>query len=190
MLSWHNPCRRLLTVQTFVRYSRFCPISGNFIDWHSFDSFQSSGELQVIVVLASFVHSTNRLSRRSWLYSPLFGFAFSCLLFGYSSRSDASCGDYLGHQGMATENRSSAQSHFGDSERVPSRSPCRGPHCQQAPTEAPMPVPATTVESHDRWIWITTIPLRPMTVTSSLAQLSEPFLLQVISDRLDRPPRI
>jgi hypothetical protein len=140
-------------------------------------------------VLASFEQLVNRLGR-SALFSSLLAIVFGGFVFSGGSSADASCGDYLNHHGILTESHSNSQPGSQDQGPVPTQLPCRGPHCQQAPVETPIPVPVISFEGQDRWIWITTIQLRPTDLSCSLPQICEPVISHLCCDRLDRPPRI
>ena len=117
---------------------------------------------------------------------------FGLFSFG-ASRVEASCGDYLrhrtaSHDGM-TKHDHSSESHNRSNQSRPDRRPCQGPTCQQAPVEAPVPPPITSVEPQDRWGWVTRFALAAPEPTSSLTVGPESVQLPLIAFRLDRPPK-
>ena len=149
----------------------------------------------------SFEPLINRQNRRLPLYVlPLF--AVFGLFSLNPSRAQATCGDYLAHGqmmahsdmlthdlGMKEQSRSEGfdQFPFG---KVPHRTPCHGPTCQQRPLQNPLPSPVISVEPQDRWGWMADVMIPAPTLVSLMAHLSEPVVLPTIAYRLDRPPKV
>jgi len=119
--------------------------------------------------------------RRLWLTVSILVAAFGLVALS-ASTAEATCGDYLDHQGMADHD----QSHMPNDQH---RTPCHGPTCQKGPVHPPLPTPVVSVEPQDRWGWTANVVLPTLEQSSSLVHLCEPVVLPMIAFRLDRPPK-
>src|SRR5687768_7167244 len=113
--------------------------------------------------------------------------ALVCLLAVWccDSSAEATCGDYLSH---ASEMTSPQQ---GDPlAPASSRTPCRGPNCQQAPDHPPLPAPQRVVIVPTRDILGLTSPGNELAFEAQWFALpSESFCTSYSSLSLFRPPR-
>ena len=139
----------------------------------------------------------NRRFRRMWLdASMVVSFAGFVLLA--SSRVDATCGDYLVHGSMTSDNALSILPEIDgdfavqtfDTSGLPQPRRCHGPMCQQGPRQLPLSTPIILIDAQDRWFRNIEFLMPVQCDASFIPHRREPLESGAFVFRLERPPKI